>query len=178
MSCRPFAGLLLSLLLLLASASPITPSHRIVDGWETSVKYSEQCVRMVKNFEGFRATAYRDPVGVLTIGYGTTFGVKPGQTITEPQATERLCDELEHFARGVTQVVKVPLTQNQFDALVSFSYNVGLTAFKKSTLLRLLNQKKYTEAAAEFPKWRIAGGKILPGLVKRRAKERALFEEN
>lgn len=137
---------------------------------------SQNAIDLIKAAEGLRLTAYRDSVGVLTIGYGSTGGIKPGQTITPDQAEAMLVDDLDEAAEAVRQLVTVPLTQGQFDALCSFVFNLGAGRLRDSTLLRLLNQGKYGEAAAQFRFWVMAGGKPLPGLVKRRAAERALFE--
>lgn len=137
---------------------------------------SQAAIDLIKAAEGLRLTAYRDSVGVLTIGYGSTGGIKPGQTITPDQAEAMLVDDLDEAAEAVRQLVTVPLTQGQFDALCSFVFNLGAGRLRDSTLLRLLNQGKYGEAAAQFRFWVMAGGKPLPGLVKRRAAERALFE--
>jgi lysozyme len=128
------------------------------------------------NFEGLRLTAYQDSVGVWTIGWGHTGpDVRPGLTITRAQAESLLRQDLGRFERGVAGLVKVPLSSNQFSALVSFSFNVGLGALGSSTLLRVLNQGNYTGAADQFSVWNKAGGKTLEGLVRRRAAERALF---
>lgn len=137
---------------------------------------SQAAIDLIKAYEGLRLTAYRDSVGVLTIGYGSTGGIKPGQTITPEQAEAMLVDDLDEAAEAVRQLVTVPLTQGQFDALCSFVFNLGAGRLRDSTLLRLLNQRKYGEAAAQFRFWVMAGGQPLPGLVKRRAAERALFE--
>jgi lysozyme len=140
------------------------------------VNPSEACIALVKASEGCRLTAYRDSVGILTIGYGSTGGIKPGQTITQAEAEAMLVDDLDAAAEAVHKLVTVPLTQGQFDALCDFVFNLGEGRLRDSTLLRLLNQGKYGEAAAQFRFWVMAGGHPLPGLVKRRAAERALFE--
>lgn len=137
---------------------------------------SQKGLDLIKSFEGLRLSAYKCPAGVWTIGYGTTAGVKPGQSITKERAEELLRDDVKRFEDQVLRLVKVPLTQGQFDALVSFTYNLGAANLGNSTLLRLLNAGDYKGAAAQFDRWTKAGGKELPGLVKRRAAERALFE--
>lgn len=137
---------------------------------------SQNAVDLIKASEGLRLTAYRDSAGILTIGYGSTGGIKPGQRITPEQAEAMLVDDLDEAADAVRKLVTVPLTQGQFDALCSFVFNLGAGRLRDSTLLRLLNQGKYGEAAAQFRFWVMAGGKPLPGLVKRRAAERALFD--
>lgn len=137
---------------------------------------SQAAIDLIKAAEGLRLTAYRDSGGILTIGYGSTGGIKPGQTITPEQAEAMLVDDLDEAAEAVRQLVTVPLTQGQFDALCSFVFNLGAGRLRDSTLLRLLNQRKYGEAAAQFRFWVMASGQPLPGLVKRRAAERAMFE--
>ena len=131
---------------------------------------------LIKEFEGLSLKAYICPAGVLTIGYGTTRGVRPGQTISEAEAEAMLRADVNRFAKGVSESVKVPLAQHQFDALVAFAYNVGLGAFRTSTLLRLLNKGEFASAAKQFDRWNRAGQKVLPGLTRRRAAERKLFE--
>lgn len=136
---------------------------------------SEACVDMVKHFEGFRALAYRDCVGVLTIGYGTTIGVKEGDVMSVFEATDALREDLADAGEAVSRLVDVALTENQNDALCSFVYNLGAGALATSTLLKLLNYGDYSGAAAQFLRWDHAGGKVLPGLTKRRQAEKALF---
>lgn len=131
---------------------------------------------LICQFEGLRLTAYRDMVGVWTIGYGHTGpDVKPGLMITQQQADQLLINDLVRFERGVNVLVTVKLNQNQFDALVSFAYNLGLGALQNSTLLRLLNDGNYQAAADQFPRWNRAGGNVVAGLARRRYAERELF---
>lgn len=137
---------------------------------------SQKGLDLIKSFEGLRLSAYRCPADIPTIGYGTTAGVKMGDTITKERAEDLLRADVKRFENQVLRLVKVPLTQGQLDALVSFTYNLGAANLGNSTLLRLLNAGDYKGAAAQFDRWTKAGGKELPGLVKRRAAERALFE--
>jgi len=131
---------------------------------------------LVKRSEGLVLTAYRDAVGVWTIGYGHTGAdVKPGLKISQAQAETLLRKDLSRFETGVRSLVKVPVNTNQFSALVCFVYNVGIGALAQSTLLALLNQRDYQGAADQFSRWVYGGGQALPGLVKRRSEERALF---
>jgi lysozyme len=130
---------------------------------------------LIKSFEGLRLNAYRDAVGVWTIGYGHTAGVRAGQAITAAQAEDYLRSDVRRFENAVNAAVKVPLNDNQFAALVSFTYNLGEGALQRSTLLRLLNSGDYAGAAREFDKWVNAGGQRLAGLVRRRDAEQALF---
>jgi lysozyme len=139
------------------------------------MKPSKACFDLIKKFEGLSLKAYLCPAKVWTIGYGHTKGVKAGDTITQAQADKMLADEVSAFAFSVFPLIKVPVNQNQFDALVSFAYNVGTGALGKSTLLRRLNEKQYSVAADEFLKWNKAGGVVLKGLVRRREAERLLF---
>jgi len=131
---------------------------------------------LIKSFEGLRLKAYRDAVGIWTIGYGTTRGVQPGMEITERQAEEFLQADLARFEQAINGAVKAPINDNQFAALVSFTYNVGSGALRSSTLLRLLNGKENVRAVADqFPRWNRAGGRVLAGLTRRRQAERSLF---
>lgn len=140
------------------------------------MQISKAGLDLIKNFEGLYLKAYRCPAGIPTIGYGHTAGVAMGQTITQQQADDYLRRDVRQFERAVARLVTVPLTQGQFDALVSFAFNLGEGALAQSTLLRLLNAGDYAGAAAQFDRWNKAGGRVLPGLVRRRAAERALFE--
>lgn len=130
---------------------------------------------LIKHFEGVRLAAYLDSVGVPTIGVGHTLGVKMGDRITQEQADEFLRVDIEDAEDAVHRLVTVPLTQGQVDALVSFTFNLGVGNLGKSTLLKKLNAKDYDGAAEEFLKWCLAGGKMLPGLLKRRTAERQMF---
>jgi lysozyme len=136
---------------------------------------SQRLVDMIKGFEGFRQYPYTCPGGALTIGYGTT--MKPGQytSMTKEQAEALLRRSISGFEKSVKSLVKVPLSQNQYEALVSFTYNVGAGALKRSTLLSKLNAGDYQGAADELLRFTKSKGKVLQGLVKRREKERALF---
>lgn len=137
-------------------------------------------VDLICNFEGLRLKAYDDGVGVWTIGFGTTkypngIRVKKGDTCTLDQAKAYMQNDLKSFEQTVNNTVKVPLNQNQFDALVSLAYNIGTNAFSKSTLVKKLNSNDIRGAADQFDLWVNAGGERMQGLVNRRAKEKALF---
>ncbi|WP_008314190.1 lysozyme [Leptolyngbya sp. PCC 6406] len=137
-------------------------------------------LKLIKTFEGRELRAYQDSVKVWTIGYGHTSmagppEVTPNMTITAEQAEEILKQDLRKFEQGIRDRVSVTLDSNQFSALVSFAFNVGLGAFQNSTMRRLLNSRDYNGAANEFPRWVKAGGQTLQGLVRRRNAERALF---
>ena len=141
------------------------------------MKLGERGTEILKYFEGCKLTAYQDSVGVWTIGYGHTKGVYNGMTITQEEAEQMLLTELEEYEGYIENMVTVPLTQNQFDALVVWIYNLGPTNFKNSTLLKELNAGNYNAAGQEITRWNKAGGKVLAGLVKRREAEAKLFNE-
>ncbi|NET34811.1 MAG: lysozyme [Cyanothece sp. SIO1E1] len=155
---------------ILRNDQPITSTTPISGG-----KTNANGLRLIKSFEGLRLTAYADAVGVWTIGYGTTSGVRPGMTITRAQAEEFLRRDLRRFEAAITKNVKVRLNEDQFAALASFTYNVGEGAMASSTLVRLLNNGDIRGAADQFPRWNKAGGRVLAGLTRRRRAERALF---
>lgn len=139
------------------------------------MQLSEKGKTLIKKYEGLKLSAYKCPAGVWTIGYGHTAGVYAGQKITQKQADEIFDKDIKQFEDAVNSLVKVPLKQGQFDALVSFVYNVGKTAFANSTLLKMLNSGNYSGAGEQFNRWVFAGGKKLVGLVKRREEEKELF---
>jgi lysozyme len=142
-----------------------------------NLTYSANGLSLTEQFEGFRLTAYQDQVGVWTIGYGHTGpDVTPGQTITMAEAQALLAQDVSSAAGCVNTVVAVKLTQQEFDALVDFVFNLGTGAFKGSTMLRDLNGEDFTSAAAQFDFWDRAGGAIVAGLLRRRQAEAALFD--
>lgn len=144
---------------------------------------SNNCINIVKKYEGFRSKPYKCPAGIWTIGYGSTFYINGEKVsrydseISETFASELLENVLNDFAIKVDRLIKVSLNQNQFDALVSFTYNVGIGAFSKSSLLKKLNAADLNGASKEFVRWNKANGKILNGLVNRRNDESKLFLE-
>jgi lysozyme len=145
------------------------------------MKTSQAGLGLIKQFEGLRLKPYLCSAGVATIGYGSTMyadGRKvtlKDAAITESQAIELLANTLGKYEKAVNDYVKVPLTQNEFDALVSFTYNLGAGNLLSSTLLKKLNAGDKAGAANQFEVWNKAGGKVLQGLVTRRAAEKALF---
>lgn len=140
------------------------------------MRISQNGLDLIKHFEGMEPKAYRCPAGVLTIGYGSTGKhVKPGMTITEAEAEALLRKDVGRFEDAVGKLVRVKLDQDEFDALVSFAFNLGAGNLAESTLLKKLNAADFGGAYKEFGKWTKAAGKTLPGLVKRRAAEAALF---
>lgn len=132
----------------------------------------------IAKHEGIRLVAYPDPGtggDPWTIGVGRAHGVKRGDRITHAQAMQHLSEDLATAERGVEAAVRVPLTQNQFDALVSLAFNIGVSALQGSTLVRLLNMGDYAGAAGQFVRWNRAGGRVMQGLTNRRMDERDLF---
>lgn len=129
----------------------------------------------LKEFEGFRHNAYRDSAGVLTIGYGTTKGVRPGDTITHEEAERRMLKDVASHAEPVLGVIDVVLSEHEKAAIASWSYNVGVGAAINSTLIRRLNKGERHAAADEFLRWNKAGGRVLRGLTRRRKAERKMF---
>jgi len=151
---------------------------------QTATEASDSGLRFVGGFEGFRARLYDDPAGNCTIGYGhlvhlgPTNGSEPADLcagITRQRGLELLRADAHGAAEAVRTQVTVRLSQPQFDALVSFAYNVGPAAFAGSTLVRLLNAGDYAAVSGQLARWTKAGGKPLPGLVRRRAAEARLF---
>ncbi len=140
-----------------------------------NMKISQDGRNLIKKWEGLRLTAYQDSVGVWTIGYGHTKGVYAGMTITENQANAFLDEDIKSHAAGIFNYVTVQLTQGQFDALVSFHFNLGPAILAGSQLLVYLNSRQWQAAANEMKKYVYAGGQILQGLVNRRNDEVALF---
>lgn len=141
---------------------------------------SPNCYNLIKEFEGLELTAYLCPSKVWTIGYGSTFyedgkPVKQGDKITKERAEKLLPNIVTKFAQAVSNSLKNTVTQNQFDAMVSLCFNIGIGNFRASTLLKMVNKGDYAGAADEFTKWNKAKGKVLAGLVRRREAEQALF---
>ena len=141
---------------------------------------SAEGINLICSFEGLELKAYLDSANIWTIGYGTIIRngvkVKKGDICTIEQAKAYMASDLKSFEAAVNKV-KVPLNQNQYDALVSLTYNIGVNAFANSTLLKKLNASDYKGAAAQFDVWNKVKGKVVQGLVNRRAKERKLFEK-
>ena len=137
---------------------------------------SREGIALIKKFEGCELQAYKCPAGVWTIGYGHTKDVKEGDRINKDEANHLLEEEMIEYESYVNDMVDVELNQNQFDSLCTFCYNLGPHNLKSSTLLKVLNDKKYHEVPAQIKRWNKAGGKVLDGLVKRREAEALLFE--
>ena len=132
-------------------------------------------LELIQRFEGLRLAAYRDAVGVWTIGWGHTRTAKPGMVVTRNEAEDLLREDIARFETCVNAMAPT-LSQSQFDALVSFAFNVGCGALSRSTLLRKILVGDLAGAANEFGRWNKAGGRVLTGLTRRRAAERELFE--
>lgn len=143
---------------------------------------SDEGLRLIKSFEGYHTrlpngdcAAYLCPAKVPTIGFGCTDGVKLGMVWTADKAETELRREVAKFEAGVARAVTVDINQNQFDALVSFAYNVGLGGFQTSSVLKRVNARQFDKVPAALALWNKGGGKVLPGLVSRRQREGALF---
>lgn len=137
---------------------------------------SENGLKFIEDHEGKRLTAYLDSVGIPTIGVGHTGSeVALGQTITDEECLARLRADCAIAEAAVNDAVTAVLNQDQFDALVSLTFNIGAHAFKESTLLKMLNAGQYEDAAGQFCRWDKAGGREIPGLLKRRLAEADLF---
>ena len=140
------------------------------------MKISAEGLALIKKFEGCELAAYQDAVGVWTIGYGHIKGVKEGMTITKQQAEEMLLEELVEYENYVLEAVNHQLDQCMFDALVSWTYNLGPSNLNSSTMLKVLNAGDYDAVPEQIKRWNKAGGKVLQGLVRRREAEALLFE--
>lgn len=139
------------------------------------MRYSKTGLQLTERFEGCKLTAYQDQVGRWTIGYGHAENVTPGLTITPEQAEAFLIEDTQAAAHCVNELVKAPLTQDEFDSLVDFTYNVGRGALAESTMLKLLNAGDYRSAAEQFDRWSDAGGHEVAGLLRRREAETQEF---
>jgi len=137
---------------------------------------SEEGLALIKKFEGCELEAYRCSANVLTIGFGRIKEVKEGDTCSQEQAEEWLAEELPEYESYINDMVDVDLTQNQFDSLVSWVYNLGPSNLKASTLLNVLNAGEYENVPEQIKRWNKAGGKVLDGLIRRREAEALFFE--
>ena len=150
--------------------------------FQQEMKINNSGLELIKTFEGFSSSPYLDPIGIPTIGFGSIWNddgssVVMGQPdLSEAEAEGFLRREVRHIEKSIGRLIQAELTDNMFSALCSFAYNIGTGALQRSTMRMKLNRGWYEAAADEFPKWRKAGGRVLPGLVRRRIAERALFE--
>ena len=140
------------------------------------MQISKEGLALIKKFEGCELEAYKCAADVWTIGYGSTKGVKEGDSITQEEADDLLLHEMKKYEGYIHDLVSVDLNQNQFDALVSWVFNLGPNNLKASTLLKVLNAKDYEGVPAQIKRWNKAGGKVLQGLIRRREAESLLFE--
>ena len=140
------------------------------------MKISLEGLALIKRFEGCRLESYKCSANVLTIGYGHTSGVKETDTITQDEADKLLQEDVEQFEKYVDDNVTVELGQSQFDALVAWTFNLGVGNLRESTMLKKLNNEDYKSVPSEMKRWNKAGGKTLDGLIRRRKAESLLFE--
>jgi lysozyme len=140
---------------------------------DSSVKISDKGLALIKRSEGLRLDAYKDGGGIWTIGYGSTLGVHEGMTITPGEAERRLLDDLARH--DITPLLDCPTNENQFAAMTSLAFNIGLNHFRNSTVLKRHKQGNYPRAADAFLLWKYDNGKLVPGLLKRRQAERMLY---
>lgn len=136
---------------------------------------SKNGLDLIKHFESLQLKAYKCSANVWTIGYGHTKNVKEGDRISQDQANCFLMQDLYSVERAIVRLVKVKLNQNQFDALCSLIFNIGISAFNKSTLLAKLNTGDYVGAAEQFRRWNKVNNVVMAGLVRRRQAEEDLF---
>lgn len=142
------------------------------------MKISKEGIALIKKFEGCKLESYLCAANVPTIGYGSTKDVKMGMTISQEQAEELLLEDLEVYEDAVIKAVEVPLHQHQFDALVSWTFNLGGANLNASTMLKVLNKGAYEDVPYQMKRWNKAGGQVLEGLTRRRLAESLLFEGN
>ena len=140
------------------------------------MKTSQEGISLIKKFEGCELEAYRCSADVLTIGYGHTQGVNEGDSCTQDEAEELLVKDLEEFEFYVNDIVEQELNQNQFDALGAWTFNLGPTNLRSSTLLKRLNEGDFEDAPRQIRRWNKAAGEVLDGLVRRREAEALLFQ--
>ena len=140
------------------------------------MKISQEGISLIKKFEGCEYNAYKCAADVLTIGYGHTKDVKEGDLVTQQEAENLLTKDLEEFEESVIDAVEMPMSQHQFDALVSWTFNLGPSNLNSSTMLKVLNKGDYEDVPAQIKRWNKAGGKVLEGLTRRREAEALLFE--
>ena len=143
---------------------------------ESKMQTSQEGIALIKKFEGCELEAYKCAAGVWTIGYGSTKGVKEGDTITQEDADKLLTEEMSEYEGYINDMVNTDLKQNEFDALVSWVYNLGPSNLSSSTLLQKLNNKDWDDVPNQIKRWNKAGGEVKQGLVRRREAEALLFE--
>jgi lysozyme len=141
------------------------------------MQISQEGIALIKKFEGCKLESYKCAAGVWTIGYGSTDGITKGMSISQERADMLLLEDIQKFEQAVNDLVEVSLNQNEFDALVSWTFNLGPTNLKNSTLLKVLNSthKDWNDIPKQIKRWNKANGKVLEGLVRRREAEALLF---
>ena len=137
---------------------------------------SKEGINLIKKFEGCELEAYKCAAGVWTIGYGSTHGIEKGMDISQERADMLLLEDVEKFEKIVNDAVNVSLVQCQFDALVSWTFNLGGGNLNSSTMLKVLNDRKYDEVPSQIKRWNKAAGQVKQGLIRRREAEALLFE--
>jgi lysozyme len=140
------------------------------------MEISQEGLALIKKFEGCKLESYQCAAGVWTIGFGSTNGIKEGMEISQQRADALLLEDVEVFEEAVNKAVKVPLEQHEFDALVSWTFNLGPANLNASTMLKVLNDNKKSEVPAQMRRWNKAGGETLQGLIRRREAESLLFQ--
>ena len=154
------------------------PKSKKMAHGENNMKISQEGIALIKKFEGCKLESYLCAANVPTIGYGSTKGIEMGMTISQERAEELLLEDLEVYEDAVNKAVELPLHQHQFDALVSWTFNLGGANLNASTMLKVLNQGAYEDVPYQMKRWNKAGGKVLEGLTRRRLAESLLFEGN
>ena len=140
------------------------------------MEISQEGIALIKRFEGCKLQAYKCSAGVPTIGYGSTRGVTMDMEISQDRAEALLLEDIADFEEEVNKCVEVPLSQNQFDALVAWTFNLGGSNLRSSTMLRVLNEGQHDKVPSEMKRWNKAGGQTLQGLIRRREAEGLLFQ--
>ena len=142
---------------------------------ENKMQISTEGISLIKKFEGCELESYQCAAGVWTIGFGSTHNIEEGMNISKDRAEELLLEDIAEFEESVLESVDMPMSQHQFDALVSWTFNLGPSNLKASTMLKVLNKGDYEDVPEQIKRWNKAGGKVLDGLIRRREAEALLF---
>ena len=142
---------------------------------ENKMQISTEGISLIKKFEGCELESYKCAAGVWTIGFGSTHNIEEGMNISKDRAEELLLEDIAEFEESVLESVDMPMSQHQFDALVSWTFNLGPSNLKASTMLKVLNSGNYEDVPEQIKRWNKAGGKVLDGLIRRREAEALLF---
>ena len=142
---------------------------------ENKMQISTEGISLIKKFEGCELESYKCAAGVWTIGFGSTHNIEEGMNISKDRAEELLLEDIAEFEESVLESVDMPMSQHQFDALVSWTFNLGPSNLKASTMLKVLNNGNYEDVPEQIKRWNKAGGKVLDGLIRRREAEALLF---